>query len=364
MTASPLGLRGVVLPQDEPVDWVIVDGRVASGPSAVAHGRLEGWILPGLVDLHCHVGLSKAGAVDHETAERQITTDRDAGVLLIRDAGSPADTRWVDGRDDLPRLIRAGRHIARTRRYLRYYGVEIEPDQLAGEVAVQAARADGWVKLVGDWIDRATGDLEPCWPAWAVRQAIDVAHAGGARVTAHVFGAEAIPPLVDAGIDCIEHATGLIRLDDSAVMATMAARGVPIVPTLINIANFPAIAAAGEDKFPRYAAHMRALQAGAQRNVVDAAEAGVPVLAGTDAGGSLAHGLIAQEVLALVAAGLPAPAAVAAASWDARSFLLGGDGRLRLGDVADLVVLDADPRVEPAALLHPRHIVLRGRLIR
>ena len=33
-------------------------------------------------------------------------------------AGSPADTRWIDDRADLPRIIRAGRHIARTRRYI------------------------------------------------------------------------------------------------------------------------------------------------------------------------------------------------------------------------------------------------------
>ena len=39
---------------------------------------------------------------------------RDAGALLLRDAGVPVDTHWVDERPDLPRIIRAGRHIART----------------------------------------------------------------------------------------------------------------------------------------------------------------------------------------------------------------------------------------------------------
>ena len=41
-------------------------------------------------------------------------------------------------------------------------------DQLADAVVEQAVAGDGWVKLVGDWIDRSIGDLAPCWPHWAV----------------------------------------------------------------------------------------------------------------------------------------------------------------------------------------------------
>ena len=95
------------------------------------------------------------------TTEAQAVADRDAGALLLRDAGVPVDTHWIDDRDDLPRIIRAGRHIARTKRYIRNYGAEIEPADLVAEVETQAARGDGWVKLVGDWIDRDAGDLTP-----------------------------------------------------------------------------------------------------------------------------------------------------------------------------------------------------------
>ena len=119
--------------------WV-VDGRLAyAGPSRPGADVqvLRGWVLPGLVDAHCHVGLDAHGAVDEATVETQARTDRDAGTLLIRDAGSPADTRWVDGRDDLPRIIRAGRHLARPRRYQPGYAHEIEPDELTAYVAEQ-----------------------------------------------------------------------------------------------------------------------------------------------------------------------------------------------------------------------------------
>jgi imidazolonepropionase-like amidohydrolase len=366
-----LHLRGVVLP-DEQVRDLWIDGGVIVGdavPNAVTitprdtPSEPAAWIIPGLVDLHCHVGLSATGAVPPEEAERQALADRDAGVLLIRDAGSPADTRWMDDRPDLPRIIRAGRHIARTRRYLRNYGHEIEPEKLASYVAAEAQRGDGWVKLVGDWIDRETGDLGPCWPRWALEEAMRVAHEHGARVTAHVFGDEALGDLVEAGIDCIEHATGLHRVGDGALRDEMARRGIPIVPTLINIDNFPSFAAAGEEKFPVYARHMRALHRDSRRNVVEAFEAGVPIYAGTDAGGTLGHGLLAQEAALLADAGLPTEAAVAAASWEARRFLTGADRHLQPGDSADLVVLADDPRRNVTTLAHPAAIVLRGSVV-
>ncbi len=350
----------MLLPQEQSVDLSVENGVVGMHPVPDAIDLGSGWIMPGLVDLHCHVGLAAHGAVSDAEAEEQAVADRDAGVLLIRDAGSPAQTRWMDNRPDLPHIVRAGRHIARTRRYLRNYGVEIEPEGLAREVAVQAARADGWVKLVGDWIDRDTGDLAPCWPRWAIEAAIIEAHRHGARVTAHVFGEEALIDLVESGIDCVEHATGLATVDDGQLRSLMAERGVAIVPTLVNIDNFPGYADAGEEKFPSYATHMRALHHGSRRNVVEAHEAGVPVFAGTDAGGVLPHGLLAREVLELHGAGMPAAAAVGAGSWDARAYLLGGDGTLQPGSAADFLLLKQDPRVEPQTLLDPVRVVLGG----
>jgi imidazolonepropionase-like amidohydrolase len=76
---------------------------------------VDGWVLPGLVDAHCHIGLAADGAVSRDQQEQQARTDRDAGVLLIRDAGSPVDTQWLAERRDLPEVIRAGRHLARNR---------------------------------------------------------------------------------------------------------------------------------------------------------------------------------------------------------------------------------------------------------
>src|SRR5262249_57296417 len=87
--------------------------------------------------------------------------------------------------------------------------VEGEPAGLASAVWEQAAAGDGWVKLVGDWIDRDKGDRAPLWSAEDLVEAVRVAHAAGARVAAHTFGEDALPDLVAAGVDSIEHGTGL-----------------------------------------------------------------------------------------------------------------------------------------------------------
>ena len=352
-----LHLRGVVLPEGEVRDLYVHEGLITFEPVAGAQTvATDVWIMPGLVDAHCHVGLDQDGAVDQATAEQQALDDRDGGTLLIRDAGSPVDTHWIDERPDLPKIIRAGRHIARTRRYIRNYAEEIEPDDLVATVEKQADAGDGWVKLVGDWIDREIGDLGPLWPADVAREAIARAHAKGARVTAHCFGEESVAELVDAGIDGIEHGTGM----SDEVIEKMAERQVALVPTMINLENFPDIAASAEDKFPRYAEHMHALHARRLETLRKAAEAGVPVFAGTDAGGVLAHGLVGEEIQRLGTIGTP-EFALGAASWRAREWL--GEPGIEEGAPADLVVFAEDPRVNLGIARHPMLVVLRGRLV-
>jgi imidazolonepropionase-like amidohydrolase len=355
---SALHVRGVLLPDEEQRDLWILDGRISTTPVPGADSVGEGYVLPGLVDAHCHIGLGFQGPVEEPAGqEEQAIRIRNAGALLVRDCGSPVDTRWIDERPDLPRIVRAGRHLARTRRYLPGVGLELEPEDLPAAAEIQAKTGDGWVKLVGDWIDRQVGDLAPCWPADALRAAVERAHAAGARVTVHTFSEDALPDLLDAGVDCIEHGTGL----SDELIERMAERGTALVPTLINIDTFPVIADRAA-RFPAYAAHMRRLHASARDRVRTAVEAGVPVFAGSDAGGGIAHGRIADEALALHAAGLTATDAIAATSWRAREWL--GLPGLEDGAPADLIVYAEDPRTDVRILAAPTRIVLRGAVVR
>lgn len=358
-------LRGTVVLDDEREvgeAWIVGDRLTLEQPVEPPEAVLEGWVLPGLVDVHCHVGLDADGPVDDGTAAAQARADRDAGVLLVRDAGSPADTRWMDERPDLPRLLRAGRHLALPKRYLRAYGRELaDPSELPQAVREEAARGDGWVKVVADWIDRdlgADGDLRPLWPADVLAAAVAAAHDAGARVTAHTFSHEALDALLDAGVDGLEHATGATPEQ----VERIAAAGIPVTATLLQVGQFEAIAAQGEARYPRFAARMRAMHARRYDHVRDLHDAGVPVLVGTDAGGTIGHGRLAAEAAEMVRAGIPAHDVVAAASWRTRAWL--GVPGIAEGASADVVVYAADPRVSVDVLADPRAVVLRGVRVR
>ncbi|MDN5797439.1 MAG: amidohydrolase family protein [Intrasporangium sp.] len=362
MDAPVLHVRGQVLvgPHETRDEVWIIDGKVSFTAAPSGHTdvqTLEGWALPGLVDAHCHVGLGHHGEVPREEAEQQALADRAHGALLIRDAGQPGDTRWIDEREDLPKIIRAGRHIARTKRYMRNFAHEVEQDELEKYVRLEAHRGDGWVKLVGDWIDREVGDLTPSWSREVFAAAIRAAHEEGVRVTAHCFGEQSLRDLAAAGIDCIEHATGL--QEDS--IDAFAARGIAIVPTLVNIAQFPQIAAPAKERFPAYHRHMLDLHERRYATIGAAHEAGVPIYVGTDAGGSLPHGLVAREIVELTKAGLTVLEALGAATWGARQWL--GRPGIEEGADGDIVVYGADPREDATVLADPKGIVLRGRVV-
>ncbi len=65
-------------------------------PPTIASG---GWVLPGFVDAHATSVWPRTGWVpDAEGQVAQATLDRDAGALLLRDAGSPVDNTAVQRR--------------------------------------------------------------------------------------------------------------------------------------------------------------------------------------------------------------------------------------------------------------------------
>jgi imidazolonepropionase-like amidohydrolase len=354
-------VRGTVLPDGEVRDLWLVGDRVTFEPVADAETISDGgFILPGLVDAHCHLGIAYGAKPIQSVAEaRELSViDRDAGVLALRDAGSPFPYPELDDEPGVPRLARAGRHVAAPRRYLRDIGVEVAGDDVATAVTEQAKAGTGWVKLVGDWIDRNVGDLAPSWDAATMAAAVEAAHAAGARAAVHTFSEEGVEIMVKAGVDSVEHGTGL-TLD---LIDEMARRRTALVPTMINIRTFGKIADSARGKFDDYADHMLAMRDRFPSVVLAAHEAGVPIYVGTDAGGGIRHGLAAEEMLYLHEAGIPAIDVLAAASWNAREWL--GFAGLVEGGVADLVVYEADPRADLRVVRAPHRIVLRGAVIR
>ena len=114
---GPWHVRGVLVDGldagDREVDLWVADGVVSL--EAVPGARTiasRGYVLPGLVDAHCHVGLGPEGPVELEEARTQGHTDAATGALLLRDCGSPIDTRPLDDDPAMPAIVRAGRHLA------------------------------------------------------------------------------------------------------------------------------------------------------------------------------------------------------------------------------------------------------------
>lgn len=389
-----------------PEAW-IVDGRIRyhqPDGGAQPSESISGWAIPGLVDVHAHIGLGPGGEVSHETAVEQGLLDVRKGVLLVRDAGSPQDTRWAHERADMPRLLRAGRHIARPKRYTRNFALELpEVADLPQILAEQARYGDGWVKIIADWIDRENGVLTPLWPNDVLADAVAAAHENGARVAAHTFSHEAVDGLLAAGVDCIEHGTGM----DPDHIAEAARRGIAVTPTMIQIDRFDEFAQRGLARFPNYAAQMRAMYARREEQFHAFVDAGLTILPGSDAGGELPHGLAPRELARWVEIGLDPADALYRGTIGARQYLavnphrpvrngssarraalsvaesrnpvrtqesqpgsreLSQDGTaaigwLRDGDPADLVLYPSDPREDIAALGSPSAIILRGALV-
>lgn len=352
-------LRGVVLPDDTERDLWIVDGVFVEGPVVEAVTVATGcYLVPGLVDAHCHIGIEPTGPVTTvERAKELALIDRSVGVLTIRDVGSPLPYPELDTDPEVPHLIRAGRHIAPPKRYIRGLAVETAEPDLVTEVLTQARSGTGWVKIVGDWIDRDCGDLGPTYTAGGIADAVAAAHSVGAKVAVHTFSEETIDALIAAGVDSIEHGTGL----GEHHIAAMARSGTALVPTLTNIENFPRFAEQGEAKFPHYAEHMRRLYAGFPAVVSAAYEAGVPIFVGTDAGSGVVHGLAAFEIMRLHKVGMSTLDALGAGSWRARRWL--GLAGIEIGAIADVVAYPSDPRLDLRVLTNPSRILLRGAIV-
>jgi imidazolonepropionase-like amidohydrolase len=196
-----------------------------------------------------------------------------------------------------------------------------------------------------------------------VRCVVDEAHRRGLPVTAHAHSVSSVEVSLAAGVDAIEHCTCLtatgIRTPDVLVDA-LAASQILVCPTFGRVPGLPPSPQAVEVA-RRTGMTMQARFAQVGRLYA----AGVPLLAGSDAGIHPAkpHGVLAHAVVELVGCAIPVAAAVAAATSQAAAAcgLAGEVGRLRPGLVADLLVVDGDVEQDVAALTRVRDVVLRGR---
>lgn len=354
-------LHGTVLPDGDDRDVFVVDGRISFDHDGDAETALDGgFVLPGLVDAHAHLALASPAPPNAPPGEQVRASARaqlEAGVLALREPGSPnRESTGLGPAEGLPRVFPAGRFLAPPGGYIPGLAREIPAGSLP-EAAVEELRAGagGWAKVIGDRLSPGSPFL-PNFPPEILAEAARRVHDEGGRIAIHVWLPDVLDAAIDAGFDSLEHGTNLT--EDR--VARIADRDLALVPTM----SIYGMVGGMLRQFGMPDEELDRLQRAVERlpeMLQLANEAGVTILAGTDAGMG-PHGMVREEIRLLAEAGVPLERALGAGSWTARGYL--GLPGIEEGAPADLVAFERDPRADLSVLAEPSVIVLDGRRVR
>jgi imidazolonepropionase-like amidohydrolase len=360
------------------ISWIGPDDRLPEGSDRIAVDGGGGTVMPGMIN--CHVHLANDGSPDlFGQADRDAVTiaalrgynnlqlTLQAGITSVRDCGAASGiaidlARAVeDGMVAGPRIRAAGRVITMTGGHGYFIGREAD-----GPAGVrQATRAE--LKEGAHFIKAmATGGVltpgvVPTQTALQPDELVEVAresHNAGKRAACHAIGNEGIKNATRAGIDSIEHG---FYLDDEALQLALD-HGTTLVPTLIAVNQI--VNNGGTGRIPDWVVEKAESESGHHRESFAAAvKSGMRIAAGTDAGTPFnPHQYMPQELALMVEYGMPAMAAlVAATSSAARNLGLDPDiGTLEEGRIADVIVVDGDPAADITAMERVRFVMKEG----
>jgi len=337
-----------------------------------------------LIDSHVHLTLNaRPDSLDVLTAEdddalvqRALRNARRmamAGITTVLDLGARGDTGFAIASaaashpSATARVLTAGSPITPTRGHTWFLGGEA--DSVAAVIAAVRARAAmgaAVIKVIatGGAMTAGTDPAAASYPEHVLAAAASEAHSLGLRITAHAHGVVGIRAALAAGLDAVEHATmlgpdGEWRFD-KVLARQVAASGMRVIPTAAAGRRYERSGAAWAAELPGKATSSKTRTANAGRLI----EAGVPIVAGTDAG--VAHTDFADELFceleAYVGAGMTPADAIRAATISAAAYLGLQDvaGSLAAGHAADVLVVAGDPLSDIAALRRTRLVVRAG----
>ena len=392
--APPRGPSTVIIRNGKIAE--VLSGHQPSPAGAALIDLKDKFVLPGLIDSHVHLDSDAGGNAAliesltdsparaayraagnaKKTLMAGFTTVRNMGdgtgaTLALRDAVAAGE---LPG----PRIIDAGRSISTTSGHMDATlsvsedlhgsigqenlcdGVEscrqaIRKQVRRGVDVIKIATTGGVNSRIGAGLGRQLFDDE-------VKALVDTAHLYGKKIAVHAHGDDGVNIALAAGADSIEHGT---MMTDESIKLFKAA-GAYYVPTLSTVNGYLERLAANPNAYPPDVLAKVQWRIGVTgKSLAKAYPAGVKIAFGTDAGVSK-HGRNADEFELMVKHGMPASAAIQAATMNAAT-LLGVEkevGSIEPGKAADLIAVAGDPIADITTLKSVRFVMKDGRVFK
>ena len=376
-----------VLIQGERIAAIFPAGSRPLPAGARIYNLTGRFLIPGLIDTHVHVATDPSGEDSRVRTERRLRMALLGGVTAVRDMAGDVRALASLQRDALLGEIASPD--------IYYAALFAGPSFFADPRTQDASRGlipgqVPWMRAITDTTDihqavaeaRGSGaaaiKLYAALSGELARRITSEAHAQGLMVWAHAALRPARPiEVVEAGVDAISHANLVALAMDSArratalhapanepldledagldtLFSTMARRHTIFEPTLLVFADRPPV--------------LRLAGAIARQ----AHRRGVTIIAGTDTLGAAGSGTLTlpnlhEELELLVTlAGLSPTEALQSATKDA-AVVLGAQsvrGTIKVGKLADVVVLRSDPLVDIRNTRSIQLVMKRGRVYR
>ena len=317
-----------------------------------------GTLLPGLFNSHAHLAwdgvhdLARQSLDDspeisaYKSAGNMLVSLR-SGVTTVRDLGM--NTANLHAKQAVeqnifpgPRLLVTGEAIVQTGGHTYWCCREASgPDEMRRAVRDQVRAGADLIKIMAchDTLEFTDEELTAV---------IDESHRNGLPITAHATYNDAIHRVAQFGIDVVEHGGSMT----AETIDLLVAKGIPVVTTFapVLMQSRPEIARRFDIPEWKIEERQRAVSDTSRyQGLVDAAEAGVTIVFGTDAGSPVVgHDVIAPEMEFMVKLGVVpdnyAALRSATCSAAALSSLQDELGTLEAGRRADVIIVDGDPR--------------------
>ncbi len=363
-----------------------IEAKVASGST----------VLPGIISAHTHLALLNAqgqfdaAAYTEPRVLAQLQQYARDGVTTVASLGANRDLVWsirdrqrageIGGFNGAT-LLTVGRGIGVPGGFPPFAAAPDQVDRAATPAEARAAvdrAAEHHADLIKIWIDSDHGKLPEMDDAIA-RAAIAEAHARGLRVVAHIYALEDARRLVKEGVDILAHSVRDQPVDPGFI-ALLKEKGTWYIPTLtVDESSFifadepelledPVLTGAlpaSQLELLRSAAYRDKIESDpatiqhrkdfaiASQNLKRLFDEGVKIAFGTDSGATLARvpGYAEHRELALmVRAGLTPAEALACATSHSGELLHLRTGVLKVGDRADVLVVQGDPTKDIRAI--------------